>query len=305
MGLILTTAPELSGYSGLVHGFEQRQGSGAPETREESRDRVRAALRHDGQLHLLKQVHGATVRRAPWVGTPEGDAALAAEAGLLLGIETADCLPVLIVDPQRKAVAAAHAGWRGTAAAVVPGTIAALTAASSRLADLLAILGPCIGPCCYEVGDELRHAFGPAAEPFFRPGTRGRPHLDVRAMNAQQLQDAGVSAKRIHSVDHCTACRPDLYFSYRRDGPGTGRMINFVGWSSPPSPEAESQRLLELRGSLVHRAIGQSVGFPILFPWHVADGDPLEPCHEPRRLTKERLEPRVLHTVPSLQLPHQ
>jgi len=234
MGLRLATVPALAACPGLVHGFERRVRAGGDETRREGRDRVRASLHDAGRLHFLQQVHGATVLRAPWDGTPEGDAAVAGEPGLLLGIETADCLPVLIVDPGRRVAGAAHAGWRGTAASVAAKTIEALVAEGSRPEDLLVALGPGIGPCCYEVGDELRAAFRPAAEPFFRPGPRGRPHLDVRALNVQQLCESGVPSARIHSVDECTSCRADLYYSYRRDGRSTGRMISFVGWTSPP-----------------------------------------------------------------------
>ena len=235
MGLLrLATVPELSSCPGLVHGFERRWGPGGGETRGEGRARVRAALHDAGRLHFLQQVHGATVLRAPWDGTPEGDAAVAREPGLLLGIETADCLPVLIVDPERHVAAVAHAGWRGTAASVVPRTVEALVAEGARPEDLLVALGPGIGPCCYEVGEELRDAFGPAGERFFQPGPNGRPHLDVRAINNQQLRESGVPSGRIHNVDECTSCRADLYFSYRRDGRGAGRMISVVGWTGPP-----------------------------------------------------------------------
>ncbi len=229
MQLRVATVPALSAVPGLVHGFGQRPGPG-PETREETSARVRAALKSSGRLLLLRQVHGTTVVAAPWEGTPEADAALATAPGLLLGIATADCLPVLLVDPTRRAVAAAHAGWRGTAGGIAGRAVEALRAAGSRPDDLLAALGPVIGPCCYEVGEEVRTAFGPAGERFFRPGPRGRPHLDVRAANARQLEDAGVPPARIHLVEDCTSCRSELYYSYRRDGAGTGRMISFVGF---------------------------------------------------------------------------
>ena len=175
-------------------------------------------------------MHGVTVTVAPWEGTPEGDAAVARGPRLLLGIETADCLPILIVDPRRLTVAAVHAGWRGTARGVAARTVEALVAGGSDPEDLRAALGPCIGPCCYEVGEELREAFGPAGAAFLRPGPRGRPHLDLRAASLEQLVAAGLRPARIHHVGDCTACRADLYYSYRRDGPGVGRMINFVGW---------------------------------------------------------------------------
>ena len=219
----------LDDVPGLVHGFEQRRGPAGGEERDDTRRRVASALRPSGQLLLLKQVHGAAVRTAPWAGRPEADAAVADSPGLVLGIETADCLPVLVVDPVRRAVAAAHAGWRGTAAGVARAAVGALVAGGSRPEDLIAATGPCIGPCCYEVGDELRAAFGEKGAEFFRPGPRGRPHLDVRAANERQLREAGIAPARIHRVDDCTRCRADLYHSYRREGKGAGRMINFIG----------------------------------------------------------------------------
>ena len=104
----------------------------------------------------------------------------------------------------------------------------------ARPQDLLAALGPGIGPCCYEVGDELREAFGPQGGAFFRPGPRDKPHLDLRAANRSALERAGIPRERIHSVDECTSCRGDLYYSYRRDGAGAGRMISFVGFALAP-----------------------------------------------------------------------
>jgi YfiH family protein len=231
MALRTARLPALAAIPGLVHGFEQHAPRGAQETHEEGRARVAESLAGNGRLLLLKQVHGVRVVEAPWDGTPEADASIASSAGWLLGIKTADCLPVLLVDPGRRSVAAAHAGWRGTAAGVVARAVAALVARGSRPGDLLAALGPGIGPCCYEVGDELREAFGPSAEPFFRPGPRGRPHLDVRAANVRQLQEAGLRPDSLHHVADCTRCRADLYPSYRRDGKGAGRMISFVGFS--------------------------------------------------------------------------
>ena len=229
-GLSLATVPALAALPGVVHGFERRQPSSSGESREATRARVRAALGGSSRLFLMRQVHGATVRRAPWDAPPAADAAIATEPGDLLGVETADCLPVLLVDPVRRLTAAAHAGWRGTAVGVVVRAVEALVAAGSRRSDLVAALGPGIGPCCYEVGGELRDAFPPPAAAFFRPGPRGRPHLDVRSANVGQLLDAGVAEERIHHVEECTSCRADRYYSYRRDGPGGGRMISFVGF---------------------------------------------------------------------------
>ena len=132
-------------------------------------------------------------------------------------------------------MAAAHAGWRGTAAGVAARAVEALAARGSRPEDLVAALGPAVGACCYEVGEELREAFGPSGAAFFRPGTRGRPHLDVRAANVRQLLDAGLRPDAVHHVADCTRCRADLYHSYRRDGRAAGRMISFVGFGTEDS----------------------------------------------------------------------
>ena len=94
----------------------------------------------------------------------------------------------------------------------------------------MAALGPSIGPCCYEVGPELVEQLGPGGAAFFRPGGRGRPHLDLRAANVRQLQEAGIPSDRIAHVADCTFCRADLYHSFRREGRGAGRMVSFIGF---------------------------------------------------------------------------
>ncbi len=220
----------LASIPGLAHGFERRRGPAGHEDRDSTRRRVAAALEAEGRFFLMKQVHGAEVRQAPWEGRPQGDAALASAPGLLLGIETADCLPLLLVDPERRVVAAAHAGWRGTAQGVARAAIGALVAMGSRPADLLAALGPANDVCCYEVDDELREHFGAEAAHLFKPGPRAKPHLDVRLANVRQLLDAGLVPDRIHHVKECTFHQPDLYHSYRREGPDGGRMISWIGF---------------------------------------------------------------------------
>jgi YfiH family protein len=232
MSMMLSVrVPALDAINGLAHGFERRVGPAGTERREEARERVANALSSLGRLFLMKQVHGAAVQRAPWEGEPEGDAGLAEDLGILVGAETADCLPVLVVDARRRAVAAVHAGWRGTVAGVVRAAVRALLAGGSRAEDLVAALGPSIGPCCYEVGEEVVGAFAHLGQAFFHHGPRGRPHLDLRAANARQLLDQGLVADRIHHVRDCTFCQADRYHSYRRDGRGAGRMVNFVGWT--------------------------------------------------------------------------
>ena len=165
-------------------------------------------------------------------GLPEGDAAIAAEPGLILGIETADCLPVLLVDPRRRAVAAAHAGWRGTAGGIARKTLDALIADGTRPGDVLAALGRGSGPAATRWARSWSRSSAPAGEAFFRAGKGDRLCLDVRAANAAQLREGGVPPGRIHSVGDCTFHQADRYHSYRREGAGGGRMISFVGFGS-------------------------------------------------------------------------
>ncbi len=230
--LRVATLPALAAIPGLVHGFERRTGPAGHETRDASRARVGAALAGEGRLLLLTQVHGRRVETAPWEGVPEADAGMVRRAGDIAGVETADCLPILLVDPKRRQAVAVHAGWRGTSLGIAEQAVLALVAAGSPPEELLAGLGPAIGPCCYEVGDELRPAFGSDADLVFAPGPRGKAHLDVPLANALQLARLGLRPENIHRVEECTHCSPDLYHSYRRDGRGAGRMINFVGWGA-------------------------------------------------------------------------
>lgn len=221
----------LDAIPGLVHGFEQRPEGGRAEDRETTRARVARSVARSGRLHLLHQVHGTRVQRAPWEGRPEGDVALTDVPGEIVGVETADCLPVLIADRRRRAAAAVHAGWRGTVAGATRAAVAALLAEGSDPADLVAAAGPCNAACCYEVGPDVVAAFGPGGSAFFVPGRGERPHLDVRAANVRQLVEAGVPRSRIDVIDHCTSCRADLYHSYRREGKGGGRMVSWVGFA--------------------------------------------------------------------------
>ena len=226
-----STVRALDVVPGLVHGFEQRLGPKGWETRAGSRRRMTEALAPSGRLLLLSQVHGVAIHRGPWDGLPEGDAGIVDRPGLIVGIETADCLPVLLVDPRRRVAAAAHAGWRGTAAGIARKTLDALVTDGSRAADVIAALGPGIGACCYEVGPELVEQFGPGGEAFFARGDGDRLRLDVRAANIRQLREGGLPEENIHSVDECTFHDADRYHSYRREGAGGGRMISYVGFS--------------------------------------------------------------------------
>jgi YfiH family protein len=193
-----------------------------------NRARLREAL--PAEPLWLEQVHGTTVAEA---GTAtlgaRADASVARAAGRVLAVQSADCLPVLLCDRRERVVAAAHAGWRGLAAGVLEQTVLAMKAPPE---DLLAFLGPAIGPGAYEVGAEVRAAFmcaDPAAAGAFTAGREGKFFADLYALARQRLAKAGIMA--VFGGTHCTFNERDRFFSYRRDGV-TGRMASLV-WLEP------------------------------------------------------------------------
>ncbi|MDE2843002.1 MAG: polyphenol oxidase family protein, partial [Chloroflexota bacterium] len=187
---------------------------------------------------------------APGDPPAEGDAVITRLSGLLLAVQVADCLPVLIVDWDKRILAAAHAGWRGLLAGVVPKTLAAM---QSRYASdprcCLAVIGPSIGPCCYEVGQDVvlpfEEAFPgrPQLWRNFRPPGRAlssgtgisddppsaRRMLDLSAACRFQLESAGLPDRSVLSHPPCTSCHRDVFHSYRAEGGSTGRMLAAIG----------------------------------------------------------------------------
>lgn len=216
---------------------------------------------------LQYQLAGNTVsdgKRPP--RTRSGDALIADSAGMFLGIRVADCVPILMVDAERRAVAAVHAGWRGALQRIVEKAAGEMCRMfGSRPRDLLAAVGPSIRKCCYEVGSEVVDAFCgafPGGEAFFHkvaatpeemrmalryqtlftlqapPGHQtedsfSKAHLDLAAAVRYQLEHAGVPAGQIYVADYCTACRTDLFFSYRKEGALAGRMMAVIGMRPP------------------------------------------------------------------------
>jgi YfiH family protein len=149
-----------------------------------------------------------------------GDALLENTPGSVVAVKTADCLPILLVDDRRRAVAAVHAGWRGTAAGMAQRAVEAMGAQFGSLAgDLHAALGPGIGKCCYEVGPEVAAQFG----------QQGRGHVDLAAASRRQLMDAGVTPERIYASNLCTMCGGEEFHSFRRDKEAAGRLYSFAG----------------------------------------------------------------------------
>jgi YfiH family protein len=224
--------PAFDVIPGLVHGFALRSHASTSRGRDQARVEAHEALSSYGSACFLRQVHGTRVAQAPWLEPPEADAAVTTADGCLLCIETADCLPLLLVDPVSRVVAVAHAGWRGTAAGIARLTLEAMVEAGADAARIIAALGPCIGVCCYEVGRDVIASFDGGAQPVFREGRGGRAHLDLRASNQRQLEHGGLRPERITHLGDCTFCHAERYPSYRRDGVGCGRMISFVGWRS-------------------------------------------------------------------------
>jgi polyphenol oxidase len=277
-GIDLLAAESFSELPWLLHGFSTRRG-GESRLHGESvlnlgftdwdtedavlrnRAKFKSALSADDMPFLtMRQIHSDVSRvfSAAPAEVPKGDAAITAEPGLLLMIQTADCVPVLLADRKRKIVAAVHAGWRGTLARVVEKALGRMRFEfGTRPEQVFAALGPAIGRCCYEVGPEVAQAFAgqfaAAAEwfdgPFERlalgeepnplpwltmmpPGHEPPPErvwLDLRAANRWQLEHAGVLPRNIAVSPLCTACRTDLLFSYRREGANTGRLMAAIG----------------------------------------------------------------------------
>jgi YfiH family protein len=278
--------------SWLVHGFSTRHGGfsevyggGAlnlalteQDTRENverNRDLLLRNLAPSGgarcwSLVTIRQVHSSIVRlitsndldaerlpRSPVGNLEVGDGMLTNQPGLLLGIKNADCLPVLLVDVRRHAVAALHAGWRGTVARIAEKGIGEMKRCfGTEARDLRAAIGPGIHRCCYEVGDEVREAFRSQfdyADELFtetassdeirrkypllflnmRAPGHGEPpkklQLDLVEANRRQLVAAGVAAENIAIADFCTSCRKDLLFSHRAERGNTGRMLAVIG----------------------------------------------------------------------------
>jgi hypothetical protein len=205
------------------------------------------------------QLPGSEVFAHAAPGPPAGDGLMTAEAGILLTVRIADCLPVLMVDTQRRVVAAVHAGWRGALARVIEKAVGDMRCAfGSDPQELIAAVGPSIRPCCYEVGEEVVEAFHGSfanADRFFQklpnrpepatdrhsilflsayPPGHAAEHvpaarLDLTAVARHQLTSAGVMPANIELVDYCTACHTDLFFSHRREGGRTGRQAAVIG----------------------------------------------------------------------------
>lgn len=197
------TSPLLAHLKWIEHGFGTRH-----------------AEIDQSAMASVQQIHSGTSLTAEYSGRAgEGDALVTRTPDLAVSIRTADCFPILLADAETRAVAAIHAGWRGTAAGIVRSALDRMHAEfGTDPVNVYAAIGPGIGVCCYEVGVEVARQFGvPVA---------GK--IDLAVENRRQLVAGGVNPDRIDRVGGCTFCSPGLFFSWRRDQDRAGRMISFI-----------------------------------------------------------------------------
>ena len=188
------------------------------------------AWNQEAGLATLAQIHSARCVYVPG-GTGRlgrGDALLTDVLGVRVGVRTADCVPILLVDARKRVVAAIHAGWRGTAAAIACEAVRQFQRRfGSSPADLVAAIGPGIGPCCYQVGGEVAVRF----RAWFpeRSDLERQTRLNLAEANLRQLVSTGVPAVRVHIAGLCTCCSDGEFYSWRREKQTSGRMVNAIG----------------------------------------------------------------------------
>ena len=200
-------ASNLKDLPWLIHGFGLRDAE------------------HPAGLTTIRQIHSNIVVDAADL-VAEGDALISNRAGVTVGVKTADCVPILLVDPVTRSVAAIHAGWRGTAAQIVPAAIGELAARwGVKAEDLRAAIGPAIGGCCYEVSAEVARQFGPWV-PELRD-VDAAVRVDLSSINEIQLRQAGL--RDVWRSGECTFCQAERFFSFQRERERAGRMMSFIG----------------------------------------------------------------------------
>lgn len=215
----------------VTAGFSTRHGGDDPSAL------ARAAGFDEQRLLTLTQVHGDRVLRVRGGDDPErvrttrADALVTDDPDLFLAVKTADCVPVLLAHVREPVVAAAHAGWRGLVAGVIEATVREVAdLAGAPRSELVAALGPAIGPCCFEVGPDVAETVARAVgsrEVILQ--RRPRPHVDLWGATLRRLIEAGIPRDRVELVGPCTRCAEAAFHSYRREGPGCGRQLSFIG----------------------------------------------------------------------------
>ncbi len=228
-----------SGHETIVHGFGVRETPDEEMTKKDFRGRTITQEKQAFPLVALRQVHGDTAivftgrdQKPEEFWSQPGDALITQAPGFALTVFTADCLPILLFEPKQKVIAAIHAGWKGTAKGIARRVIGALIEGfHCRAKDIQAALGPYIGPCCYEVDQPVREAFGGEGWPWdliARPRAGGNWSLDLSAANVLLMKEQGVEERNIRRLAYCTCCQRDLFCSYRRENKTKGRQLNFI-----------------------------------------------------------------------------
>jgi YfiH family protein len=229
---------------GVVHAFSTRRGerndfslgpANSPNPMVQiNRVRFVAAVGAPGwPIIKLKQVHSGIVVDVDDTSAAseavEGDAAVTSLRGIMLGVQTADCVPILIAEMEGRAIAAVHAGWRGTAARIAENAVARLVEKFQvDPKNLTAAIGPHIGVCCYEIGEEVVDAMPDTASIERRPEWP-KPHLNLSHANREQLLKTGIPESQLDISSLCTKCRADLLHSFRRDGKRMGHLLSIIG----------------------------------------------------------------------------
>lgn len=226
----------LSAVPGLIHGFSSRRvGDG----RKDSVKQVMyGSLGVTGTMIMGTQVHGnlvATISDTSkaLIADVDGLISVSEMARVFPAVRTADCVPLLFVDPKRRIVAAAHAGWKGTQGNIAAQILAGMRNAGSDIADVLVSIGPHIGMCCYTVPKERAGIFTALYPQDEKVASEYQDawHLDIGWVNYRQLKDAGVTTEHIDAPPVCTSCQIDAFYSYRKDTKETfGEMVSLIGW---------------------------------------------------------------------------
>jgi YfiH family protein len=254
MELVWLKVPQWEERQGPLHGFLGRRGgkSIGPYTglnlsfrvgddpqvvKDNICDLKRLAGMHGARIVTMRQVHGdhiVDVKDGQLKEAGEADGMATKANGVFLGVLTADCVPMLFSAPGSRLVAVVHAGWRGTLAGIATKMVRHFNESygiSSRFIEVA--LGPAIGPCCYEVREDvsgpLIEKWGSLATGCLKKGD-GKTFLGVRELNSLLLEDAGVPPAQIFQIGSCTSCAASDFFSYRRERKETGRQMSFIGW---------------------------------------------------------------------------
>ncbi len=224
--------PELENYS-IKHFFTTKQFDFSDMTPFGSKDTILTINQvHGNDIFVIDKPVEKVAALMNTAARTQGDAIITNQRNIGIGIVTADCVPILILDPVRSVIAAVHAGWKGTIKGVLSRVILEMTNRfRCHAEDIVVGIGPAIGSCCYTVGGtvtEPLNSANPEWGKYLRPDGDGKSMLDLAALNIRQVEDSGVLSGNIFNMGLCTSCNRELFFSYRRDGAGTGRMLSGI-----------------------------------------------------------------------------